>query len=276
MNRMTKRALIIGYGRAGKRHAKLCDEFGIDWHFTDIVPSSSPRYKSVANLAAYDFAIIATPPDNHLEAIKNCLDAGTFVLCEKPLCAGGQMAEAEKLLTHPNVKKLAVAYNYRYHPAIVKAKEAGWIYPDRPILMFSSQYRPEMPAWGQVLDHLSHALDTLRFLVQGEGVIIISSRYGSVRSGESAEVHAYARGDHNIFRAEIIDEVSYVSTTPRDVFLLGPWGMIYLNDMNDIDTMYHQMFDDFLSLVNGHPSQAVKLADALETQRLIQEVLDCD
>lgn len=206
------RGLIIGYGRAGKRHAKMLDELGIKWVFCDPNIKHPPGTGRIAweviqenlDILRYDysFAVIASPPALHLSQIRQCLDAGLPVLCEKPLCALGQLEEAEALLSHPNASKAMVAYNYRFHPKLIQARNKrcdtglfeivaptsesyGHIkpikdkFPKVPQWMTCYQDR-ELPEWGLLLDHVPHDLDILRFLC-GE-VSIQSARYYPVGS----------------------------------------------------------------------------------------------
>lgn len=165
------RGLIIGgYGRAGGRHVQIAAGLG---HSIGIVdPASVTGFPNIEDASkatwfaicyptieaalkvAWDYAVIATPPDLHLIQIHQCLDADLPVLCEKPLCSLGQLAEAELLLEHPNANKVMVAYNYRFHPALKIVK--GRI----PSMMVCRQQRV-LPAWGLLLDHCSHDLDIL-------------------------------------------------------------------------------------------------------------------
>lgn len=175
------RGLIIGYGRAGKRHGKLLDELGIEWMTVDpFLGDRFPEFLGVRFFSKgvqlqdvldkkspwdgwYDFAVICTPPDLHLAQIRQCLDAGLPVLCEKPLCGLGQLAEAEALLGHLGAGKVMMAYNYRWHPKLREAKARG----QSPYLINCIQYRNNLPEWGLLLDHVSHDLDIARFLLGG-------------------------------------------------------------------------------------------------------------
>lgn len=177
------KGLIVGFGRAGKRHAKMLDELGIAWGAVDPnypLELDSPGcmyrcadfdYTMFYDARRFDFAVIATPPDLHLQQIRQCLDAGLSVLCEKPLCGLGQLAEAEALLAHPNAHKVMVAYNFRHHPKLIEAHKYNkylkaditGFYPKPPKWMTCWQDR-DLPDWGLLLDHVSHDLDILRFL----------------------------------------------------------------------------------------------------------------
>lgn len=173
---MTKSVLIIGYGRAGKRHAKMAKEgFGLEPYIYDPYTSKSVMYsdgfsviyhapKDILPQADYSYTVIATPPDSHLRYIRLCLDNDLPVLCEKPLCAIGQLDKAKALLNHPNADKVMVAYNWRYHPKLVEVKNQF----KSGLFLDCSQYRNDLPEWGLLLDHCSHDLDILRFVTSDE------------------------------------------------------------------------------------------------------------
>lgn len=152
------KVLIIGYGRAGKRHGNVITEFGFESLTYDPFVFPHQNEELLADsIKSADFAVIATPPHLHLRQIRQCLEAGLPVLCEKPLCGLGQLEEARELLTHPNADKVMIAYNYRYHPGLIEAAMDG----RKPFLMRCQQSRI-LPAWGLLLDHVSHDLDILR------------------------------------------------------------------------------------------------------------------
>src|SRR3990172_6663983 len=168
------RALIIGYGHAGRRHGATLDKLGIKWDYYDpnVSIGAFPKepghiYTKIEKIeGSYDFAIIATPPSLHLAQINQCLDAGLSVLCEKPLCDLGQLKEAEALLSHPLAHRVMMGFNYRWHPVLtdIKRKQELWDKTGGQFACFSDQYRVDIPEWGLLLDHVSHSIDILLWL----------------------------------------------------------------------------------------------------------------
>ena len=70
---------LIGYGKWGrilyKKLESLCD--------VRFICRSKDDYES--KLKDVDWVVVATPNDTHYEIVKNCLNAGKNVFCEKPL-----------------------------------------------------------------------------------------------------------------------------------------------------------------------------------------------
>lgn len=274
--------LIIGYGRAGKRHGKLLDELGIEWMFCDpFLGERHPKYIGLRFFAEgvtlqdilqsparwknhFDFAVIATPPNLHLSQIRQCLDAGLPVLCEKPLCGLGELAEAEELLQHPNADKVMVSYNYRFHPKLTtpngplrQTQDAASTGSGRslPEMLVCRQQRDSLPDWGLLLDHCSHDLDIMRSQVGGQ--LEITSASHNRRGGfEWWDIIGQAQG-HEISIEE------WVGPSKQRIAKLA-----FSDHIIDIDAdpaMYKAMWQAFLS---GRYEPG--LAEAIETQRLLE------
>lgn len=253
--------LIIGYGRAGKRHGKLLDELGIDWFAFDpllldaVRPLSFPSPETLEEALLVfeaepgDFALIATPPRLHLAQIRQCLDAGLPVLCEKPLCGLGQLAEADALLGHPGAGKVMVGFNYRYHPKLQSLNGS-------PDMLICRQQRDNLPEWGLLLDHCSHDLDIMRSQISG---FRVASASHCNRGGY--EWWTIEGLDNDGLRVSIEEWVG--PSRERTAKLVYPDKII---DLNPDPVMYVAMWQAFLS-----GQYAPGLADAIETQRLLEK-----
>jgi predicted dehydrogenase len=70
-----------------------------------------------------DAVVVSTPPPLHAEMCIQALENGKHVLCEKPLAR--TPAECRQILKAAESKDrvLATGFNYRFYPAIVKARE---------------------------------------------------------------------------------------------------------------------------------------------------------
>jgi predicted dehydrogenase len=259
---MTKRGIIIGFGRAGKRHGKILDELGIEWAFYDpdvsqteravtvIVPDKDEEKRLATALEHYhcSFAVICTPPDLHLRQIRQCLDAGLPVLCEKPLCDLGQLAEAEALLEHPKASKVMIGFNYRWHP---KLRTPNGL----PEMLVCRQQRNNLPDWGLLLDHCSHDLDIMRSQVGGQ-LTITSASHNRREGFEWWDIVGTAQGQD-------ISIEEWVGPSKQRVAKLA-----FSDHIVDIDAdpmMYKAMWEAFL---RGEYEPG--LGEAIETQRLLE------
>lgn len=173
------RALIIGYGSIGRRHARLLQDIGLD---TAVV---SRREVDAANLYASipeavedwgpDYVVVASRTHEHrndIVALSNAGFAGT-VLMEKPLFDSGMDVPDNTF------KNFYVAYNLRFHPVLSRFREVlaetapyavhayvGQYLPDwRPDADYRKGYSAIKAEGGGVLRDLSHELDTLNWML---------------------------------------------------------------------------------------------------------------
>lgn len=79
-------------------------------------------WRSLVDRSDIDAVIVATPPPLHAEMCIEALTAGKHVLCEKPLAR--QPDECRKILEAAEAagRILATGFNYRFYPAIKKAR----------------------------------------------------------------------------------------------------------------------------------------------------------
>ncbi len=171
------KALVIGYGRAGKRHVKLLEELGIEVNIHDPFVDTSSQFAFhnweylYEGLEKYkpDFSVICSPPDCHYQAIKTCLDFPWPILCEKPLCGFGELDLFREL---PSNSPIMFAFNYRFHPELIALKN-GEKEPTGKNDWFciSDQHRPSLPSWGLLLDHLGHTFDIMNW-IDGRDIVI--------------------------------------------------------------------------------------------------------
>jgi predicted dehydrogenase len=124
---------------------------------------------------------IATPTDLHAEIAIAALGAGKHVLCEKPLAMTVAEAEAIQAAAQASKARFAVAFNYRFVPAIQLAKQIiaegrlGGLYHVRARYLQDWLASPEAPmSWrldkaragsGVLGDLGAHVIDLAHFLV---------------------------------------------------------------------------------------------------------------
>lgn len=140
--------------------------------------------------AALDVVSICTPPFLHREMAVEAMQRGIHVLCEKPIAASTEDAEAMAAAARDMDAKLMIAYCHRWHPPIQKVKqlvEAGVV--GRPLLFrcafagwaeFAGDHRAikSQAGGGALMDNGSHATDIYQHLF-GE-VANVSCRAGTL------------------------------------------------------------------------------------------------
>lgn len=152
------KALVVGFGSAGRRHKRLLEQRGFDVRTVDPDPRKGADLDNVKKAfgvgkQVFDLAVVASPPDCHPEHLRILVDAGVpKILCEKPLCGWDQM---DDVVDHPSIR---VAYNYRYHPLIAASLGAD---VNQDWFLISILGRNRIPPWGFLLDHVSHDFDIM-------------------------------------------------------------------------------------------------------------------
>lgn len=173
------RTLVVGFGAAGQRHARLLQGLGCDTAIVSRRPVGHPqRFANLAEaLAAWQpgYVVIASRTAEHREVLLKLVDAGFSgrVLIEKPLY------ERPTPLPNHRFSRAAVAYNLRFHPLVRKLREAladeqainamlmvGQYLPDwRPGADYRQSYSSRAAEGGGALRDLSHEIDLALWLL---------------------------------------------------------------------------------------------------------------
>ena len=80
-------------------------------------------WKDLVRRNDVDAVIVSTPPTLHAPLCIEALEAGKHVLCEKPLARTPEEARPILDAAERSGRLLATGFNYRFYPAIVKARE---------------------------------------------------------------------------------------------------------------------------------------------------------
>src|ERR1700722_808102 len=189
------KALVVGCGSIGRRHAKNLKSLGLrHFAFCDTNPEALKQcsaevqgelfsdYKEALQSFKPDFALICTPPVYHVEEASAALRAGSHVFIEKPLShesSGIEVLIAEARRRDRNVQ---VGYNMRFHPGLKILKElidsgkigrvlwlnveAGQYLPDwRPWQNYRESYSARHELGGGIILDGSHELDYICWLL---------------------------------------------------------------------------------------------------------------
>ena len=191
---MTK-ALVIGAGSIGERHASLLTELGHEVASltarTDLPRAVYHNLSSALHDFAPTYVVIATATGLHAQSFQqlSALGYSGIVLVEKPF------AIPEVVTASASFTRVGVGFNLRFHPVIIRLSEilanqtvytveayAGqelstW----RPGRSLESQYSTSKQEGGGVLRDLSHELDYLGWLFGGcKGVFARGGRLSTV------------------------------------------------------------------------------------------------
>jgi predicted dehydrogenase len=187
---------LIGYGAIGRLRAQaLGDTPGAKLGM--IVESVPERRAEASRLGVrtaasidelvdskeIDAVIVSTPPNVHRQHCEQVLQSGKHVLCEKPLASTVEDCRHIIETARQQGCTLATGFNYRFYPAVSKARElirAGRIgdvtyvksytgHPGGPEFTHPWVHDPTVMGGGALMDNGIHAADlTLHFL--GEAV----------------------------------------------------------------------------------------------------------
>lgn len=176
---MIGRALVVGYGSIGARHARLLRELGLEVGI--VTRRGAGYYPSFADLANAchhfkpDYVVIANETVKHIDSLKVLSSIGFsgWTLVEKPLAISLDSLKGE--VGDPRIR---VGYNLRFHPAMrrmmdllsddrpisVQAYVGQYLPGWRPGIDYRTSYSASKTAGGGALRDLSHDLDYLRWL----------------------------------------------------------------------------------------------------------------
>jgi predicted dehydrogenase len=182
---------IIGAGRQGLRRLQAIQELGGD-DVVIVADKSRDAAESLAGRAncswstdwrsaldaSADAVLICTPPNTHDQIARQALRAGRHVLCEKPLAttavaAWEMVAEAKRA-----GRVLKCGFNYRFHPAIQRARALLQDGPLGHLIELRSRHgtggrpqferewrtRPGESGGGILMDQGVHVLDLFQWL----------------------------------------------------------------------------------------------------------------
>lgn len=140
-----QRVALIGYGYWGPNYARVvselpdCELLGC----AEINPAALERarqrlpgaelttdYREWLDRSDLDAVIVATPAVTHYPVVRECLEAGKHVLCEKPLTRTSPEALELAAVAERCGRTLVVGHTFLFNPAVQMLKE----YLDRGIL----------------------------------------------------------------------------------------------------------------------------------------------
>jgi len=192
MRKDAKRALVIGYGSIGQRHARILGELGckvgVVSHRRIGIPNAFKDMKKALASHVPDYVVIANRTSEHFRTLKKlqALQFRGVVMIDKPLFRRVERFNPWKF------KRVVVGYNLRFHPLILKLRKlltgkriltaqtyagknlAAW----RPGVDYRKSYSAFKDYGGGVLRDLSHELDYMNWILGGwKSVTAVGGHY---------------------------------------------------------------------------------------------------
>jgi len=165
--------LIVIYGRTEEKVKEAAIRFGYKYYETD--------WKKVVENPEVEIVDNCLPNKLHKEPTIEAIENGKHVICEKPLARSGEEAREMWEVARKSKVKTMVAFNYRFVPAVILAREIvkkgllGRIYhfrarylqdwivdPNFPLVW---RLRKEEAGSGPLGDLGSHIIDLARYIV---------------------------------------------------------------------------------------------------------------
>ncbi|MGG9962232.1 Gfo/Idh/MocA family protein [Ferruginibacter sp. SUN106] len=182
---------IIGCGRIAKRHAEQVIKHGFLAAVCDIIPEKANEMAALYNAKAYysvedmlaastqfDVISICTPNGLHAAHSIKALEAGSNVLCEKPLCINVEDGKKMIAAAAKAGRKLFVVKQNRYNPpvaflkALISSGKLGKIYSfqvncfwNRPAEYYTGWKGTKDLDGGTLFTQFSHFIDLLYWLL---------------------------------------------------------------------------------------------------------------
>src|SRR5271165_2305535 len=189
------RALVVGCGSIGRRHAKNLKTLGLQHlAFCDTNPEALEQcfqevkgelfsdYAAALQAFKPDLTLICTPPVYHVEQALAALRARSHVFIEKPLSHESSGIEVLIAEARRHDRNVQIGYNMRFHPGLKILKElidsgkvgrvlwlnveAGQYLPDwRPWQNYRESYSARQELGGGIILDGSHELDYICWLL---------------------------------------------------------------------------------------------------------------
>ncbi|WP_104164490.1 Gfo/Idh/MocA family protein [Arthrobacter sp. SX1312] len=203
---MTVRVALVGAGSVGQRHVSNLRQLGARiTSVTDAHPATAERLAQELGAQAFtspdtaldltdaDAVYVCVPPFAHGSGERAALSRNLPLFVEKPVGLGRETAEEIAALVEAAGVVTGTGYHWRCMDVMEHARD---LLAEAPALLASGYWldkRPPVPWWGrsdrsggQVVEQLTHVLDTARFLL-GEVVEVYAA---GIRSAPEADLRA--------------------------------------------------------------------------------------
>lgn len=290
------RALVVGYGSIGTRHADILKKLGYD---VAVVSARRidlfPCWSSISTALVEenpDYIVLASPTAQHYDQFVELASLGFQgkLLVEKPLFNAPQI-----LPTH-GFASIWVAYNLRFHPLLqklhlllkqekilsVQAYVGQYLPQWRPERDYRSSYSAKRSEGGGVLRDLSHELDYLTWLLGSWiRVVAIGGHYSSLEI-DSDDIFSIMMATEKcpvvMLQMNYLDKISQrqmtINTETRTYCLDLLNGILKINDNSEAvavgrNDTYQAMHTD---ITTNQIHQACSIEEGLDVVGLIAAI----
>ena len=241
-----------------------------------------------------DCAFILTPTPSHAELASTCLKAGLDVFMEKPATESSTVAQKLAELADEKKRLAMVAFNRRYAPLGVKARE---LWGQRPITLANFQKSRAKPNFKGLATHISeelvHVIDSIRFFCGEAKALMTKARLGKddlvlevatllqLEKGGLATMTASLQAGHWYENYELNGEAT---TLKLNVFsdlqliekeCVQSWKEPYDSTWNS--NLYGRGFvsqiEHFLHCMETREQPQTNLWDSVKTQMLVEDIM---
>ena len=233
-----------------------------------------------------DAVVIATPPDVTAELACAAVEAGKYVLAEKPL--GRSTTETRRVAETPGAReRVQIGLTYRHHPSIERLREL--IKDDRlgrPLMIQNTisdepadpsdpvAYRRRLRSLERnppIISDGIHACDRLNFLLEATPTEVIGWSLQSNSEYASANVNGgvLSYPDGTLARIEVV--WMYPVLPPGQLLVTGPHGCARIEQAT---FELHVAYDDGPTEHLGPPGDKTAVCFARQFDRFITHCLD--
>jgi hypothetical protein len=264
------RVKIVGAGSAGMHHAHAARQLGWGVRVYDNDPAAIDRLPEIYTsrygetfeqgvAGPYDLAIIATPPESHIEL---ALKEDVPLLIEKPLCAPHQVEEAEKLLGRQPTYVGYLHCLYEFPETVdelhVQWRE-NWSYVLAAHPWLKSENDSYLGSWerggGAAWEH-SHGLNLWQHIARNAG-------HGEVKAG-AGWVDEYA------FHVNLVTDTGFEGEVFQDVITKPALKRVTVNGCSYTP---ERSFVKQLEHVASHPNNSpIGIEHGISTARLLASI----
>lgn len=202
----------------------------ISEHFPTV--STETDYKSLLRTSEVNAVVVATPTNTHGSVVRQALEAGKHVLCEKPLCLAS--AEAHELVELAEKRRLIlmVGHVFLFNAGVIKLKElleGGEVGKVRYVSAVRTNLGPVREDVNAAYDLATHDIAIFNWLLAGTPESLCATGGSYLRPGLEDVVFITLKYPQNIL-ASI--QVSWLNPRKvRQITLVGSKKMATWDDL---------------------------------------------